>query len=223
MGTTDSNGVWFWDENDIIAPIHTALNLGQSNLSSLVTGLKDLGIHYVADTAGRTAKAAAYAPTATRPLYVYRGDAPAGAKIEFTTNGTTWFSLYSSGRAAVTLEMSGNWTTFSGYPAPTLRVVGNRVFFDSTTLQIKGTATPPSLVNGTVITLLPANAVPTELRPASAVRGYCDMHGNTNAFVHGPYFVNSDGSVQAIAGGTLTMTSNSYIGLTTTSWLLPGS
>lgn len=36
MGTTDSNGVWFWDENDIFAPVHTALNLGQSNVSTLV-------------------------------------------------------------------------------------------------------------------------------------------------------------------------------------------
>jgi hypothetical protein len=223
MGTTDSNGVWFWDENDIIAPIQTALNLGQSNLSGLVTELKDLGIHYVANTAARAALVATYAPSATRPLYVYRGDAPAGAKIEFSTNGTTWFSVYSSGRAAVTLSMSGDWTNFSGYPAPTLRVVGNRVFFDSTTLQIKGSATPPALTNGSVLTLLPANTVPAELRPSSAIRGYADMHGNTNAFVHGPFFVNTNGSVQAIAGGTLTMTGNSYIGLTTTSWLLPGS
>src|SRR5690606_23836029 len=107
MGTTDSNGVWLWDESDIIAPIQTALNLGQSNLSGLITELKDLGIHYVANEAARTALVATYAPSATRPLYVYRGDAPAGAKIEFSTNGTTWNRVYSSGRAAVTLATSG--------------------------------------------------------------------------------------------------------------------
>ena len=90
MGTTDSNGVWFWDENDIFAPVHTALNLGQSNLSSLVTGLRDATIHYVANETARATLATQFVPSASRPLYVHRGNANDGRYLEMTTNGTTW-------------------------------------------------------------------------------------------------------------------------------------
>lgn len=96
MGTTDSNGIWFWDENDIFAPVHTALNLGQSNLSAVIQGVRDGLIHYVANEAERTALVATYHPTTTRPLYVFRDNAPAGTELEFTQNGTTWVTVGST-------------------------------------------------------------------------------------------------------------------------------
>jgi hypothetical protein len=34
--------------------------------------------------------AGGYAPSSTRPLYVHRGDAPAGMELERTANGTDW-------------------------------------------------------------------------------------------------------------------------------------
>jgi hypothetical protein len=37
MGSIDANGVWFYDEEDIFAPVHTMLNLSQSNFSELIS------------------------------------------------------------------------------------------------------------------------------------------------------------------------------------------
>lgn len=36
MGYFDDNGVWFYDENDIISPFHTYSNLAQTNLTDLM-------------------------------------------------------------------------------------------------------------------------------------------------------------------------------------------
>ena len=48
----------------------------------------------VADLAAVTpANPVAYVPSAARPLYVHRGDRPAGDHVEFTTDGTNWRSL----------------------------------------------------------------------------------------------------------------------------------
>lgn len=44
----------------------------------------------VPNTSARDALVASFQPSSTRPLIVYRHDAPAGARIEWTTNGTSW-------------------------------------------------------------------------------------------------------------------------------------
>lgn len=55
-------------------------------------------IVYVANTTDRAQRiaaltAAGFGPSATRPIYVHRGDAPAGKELEYSTNGTTWASV----------------------------------------------------------------------------------------------------------------------------------
>lgn len=44
----------------------------------------------VPNQVARDALVASFGPSSTRPLIVYRHDAPAGARIEWTTNGTSW-------------------------------------------------------------------------------------------------------------------------------------
>lgn len=47
----------------------------------------------VANTTERAAVATAIAPSTSRPLVVWRADAPAGQNLETTTNGTTWATI----------------------------------------------------------------------------------------------------------------------------------
>lgn len=115
MGSTDANGVFFYDENDIVSPIHTALNTAQSNLTNtVIPGLRDMGIRYAANETARAALVAQYAPTAARPLYVFRDNAPAGAELEFTQNGTTWTTIGSPPPFALTFVGTANQTLANG-------------------------------------------------------------------------------------------------------------
>lgn len=88
MGTTDSNGVYFYEETDPATPLHTLLNTGQQSVSNAV----DLTtrIFEVANTTERNALVAERSPSDSRPLFVWRADAPSDAKLEVTTDGTTW-------------------------------------------------------------------------------------------------------------------------------------
>lgn len=54
----------------------------------------------VADVTARAAKIVALAgaspavvPSTANPVFVFRADAPAGAQLEFTTNGSTWYTV----------------------------------------------------------------------------------------------------------------------------------
>jgi hypothetical protein len=49
----------------------------------------------VANSTDRANVATAIAPTASRPLYVHRADAPVGQKLEVTEDGTTWRTILS--------------------------------------------------------------------------------------------------------------------------------
>lgn len=90
MTYTDANGILRWEETDPITPLESTLNAGMDSVSAAITGVKNGIIHYVADTSERAAKALAFAPSNTKPLYVHRGDATSGFNLEYTTNGTTW-------------------------------------------------------------------------------------------------------------------------------------
>lgn len=98
MATTDSNGILFYEETDAVSPLHTLLNGGQQSVSDAFTAFSngsggEIVIHYVANTAARATLATAYSPTASKPLFVYRGDATAGFEVEVTENGTGWSNL----------------------------------------------------------------------------------------------------------------------------------
>lgn len=115
MGTTDSNGIWFWDENDIFAPVHTALNLGSSATSAaLATFRESIApniIHVVANRVEATDLATSVEVSVDKPLYVHRKDATAAARLEVTTDGVNWLTIGS--------EVKGNLSALSGYAAHT--------------------------------------------------------------------------------------------------------
>ena len=95
MAITDSNGIVFLEETDPISPFHTTINALQQGTSDAFSTIKDgsdgeIILHYVASTAARGALATAYGPTASKPLYVYRGDATVGEELEVTEDGVTW-------------------------------------------------------------------------------------------------------------------------------------
>lgn len=93
MTTVDVNGILRWESTDPITPLESTLNAGMDSVSAAVTGVKNGTIHFVANTTERAAKALAFAPSASKPLYVHRQDAPVGMNLEYTTNGTVWRSV----------------------------------------------------------------------------------------------------------------------------------
>lgn len=100
MGTTDSNGIYFYEDTDAVSPLHTLLNLGQTSVTNALDATAR--IWPIANTAARTALVAAHPPTASEPLYAHRADAPEGQRLEVTIDGTTWTPVNNSGLVAVT-------------------------------------------------------------------------------------------------------------------------
>lgn len=62
-------------------------------INDLSSSIRD--IMYVANTTARATAATALSPSASDPLYVHRGDAPAGAQLEVTTDGTNFYPITS--------------------------------------------------------------------------------------------------------------------------------
>lgn len=92
MATIDSNGVLIYQDTDNYTPIHTALNLAQSNLSSLLGA--NAQIVKVSGVGDRNAKAAARGSISkANPFVVWRADAADGLQLEYTTNGTVWRTI----------------------------------------------------------------------------------------------------------------------------------
>jgi hypothetical protein len=118
MATTDSNGIVFLEETDPISPFHTTMNVLQQGTSDALTGLKDgsdeiIVIHRVANTTERATLAASYSPTSAKPLFVWRADATGGRELEYTNDGTNWFSAIKSPAvsARTTTNMGPGFTT----------------------------------------------------------------------------------------------------------------
>lgn len=93
MTTTDANGIIRWETTDPVAPLEATLNAGMDSVSAAVTTVKRSLINFVSNVTARNALAASFAPSATKPLYVHRQDAPAGYNLEYTINGTTWAAV----------------------------------------------------------------------------------------------------------------------------------
>lgn len=60
----------------------------RADLTALSLSVRD--VVYVATVTARAAAVTALGASAANPLYVHRGDAPAGRQLEVTTDGTTW-------------------------------------------------------------------------------------------------------------------------------------
>ena len=92
MATIDPNGVLIYQDTDNYTPIHTALNLAQSNLSSLLGASTQ--IVRVSSVGDRNAKATARGSISkANPFVAWRADAADGLQLEYTTNGTTWRTI----------------------------------------------------------------------------------------------------------------------------------
>lgn len=125
MATIDSNGVLFYQDSDNFTP-PVSLNLAQSNLSDLLAA----GVRFkrVANTTARSALVTSIGLaniTADNPLFVWRADATAGFRLEYTSNGSDWYTV-------VTSEQDTGWqpvTLASGYTGTAaVRKQGNLVY-----------------------------------------------------------------------------------------------
>lgn len=124
MGTTDDNGIYFYEDTDG-APVASLLNIGQQSVSD---ALNNLGTYRsAASDAEQAIVVADYAPSPTKPLLVYRQDYQAARAWRWTTDGSTWRTLSTTqargsiGNAAnfnasnTTVYAEGEFASISGY------------------------------------------------------------------------------------------------------------
>lgn len=125
MTTTDSNGIIRWESTDPVTPLEATLNAGMDSVSAAVTGVKN-GIFYtVANVTERATRASEFSPTASKPLYVHRIDAPGRNKMEYTINGTDWFVVGAPTAARISTvfaNLASATNTFVPIPALSLSV-----------------------------------------------------------------------------------------------------
>src|SRR5690606_9654199 len=96
---TTSQGIYYPDAATNITPQHTVLATMASSIDTILDN--DTQIHRVANTTARAALASSSSPTAAKPLFVWRADAPNGRELEYTKNGTVW-QYYSSNEDSAT-------------------------------------------------------------------------------------------------------------------------
>ena len=129
MATIDSNGVLFYQDSDNFTP-PASLNLAQSNLSDLLAA----GVRFkrVANTTARSALVTSIGLaniTVDNPLFVWRADATAGFRLEYTSNGYGWHTVVTSEQdtgwitTGLGITVTSNWSLTSYI----MRRVGNRI------------------------------------------------------------------------------------------------
>jgi hypothetical protein len=124
-------------------PPATGVPPARKALTDLSLSVND--IIYVANATERAQKiatltAAGFGPTPQRPVVVYRGDAPTGAKLEVTENGSTWSTVFSGAAGTYTPTVSGFGSGFAAtgrYTRIGPLVVG-RAFVDVSTQGVTG-------------------------------------------------------------------------------------
>lgn len=170
------------------------------------------GITAVTNEAARTALVAALTaagrtPTVSDPLVIIRDDAPDGAKVEFTQNGSVWRSLPSAS-PWIPLTLAAGWAVVTGSRVPAVRAHGDTVQLRSGRVRWgSGTA---AVAAGVVLT--PVTGIPTALRPAIAEWGVGSHFLNTT--VPGSCTVTISGAsilITPSAGGTIGSTDPSQI------------
>lgn len=122
MATTDSNGIVKVEMGDDIAPLHPVFNALATSVSNAISARSS--VWPVANVAARTAKVNEIGIgniTATKPLLVWRGDAPIGRNLEYTLNGSAWFYYESnavgiSDTGWITIPYEAGYTLGTGGP-----------------------------------------------------------------------------------------------------------
>ena len=157
MATIDSNGVLFYQDSDNFNP-PASLNLAQSNLSSLLG--ESPRFKKVANTTARTALVTSIGLvniTADNPLLVWRADAAAGSRLEYTTNGTTWNVLATSEYLAAQDTGWTNVTVGAGYTGVIPVQVRNKFGI----IYWRGSVTKATAWTSAYQTVIPAANIPT--------------------------------------------------------------
>lgn len=102
---TTTNGIYYPSLVDAIDAIQGDFATLASSVDTALFSNK-VPVHFVATTAARNSLATSYAPTADKPLIVWRKDAEGNKYIEVTVNGSTWDSYGQLGRGGVPFRMA---------------------------------------------------------------------------------------------------------------------
>jgi hypothetical protein len=182
------------------SPTTTAATPLQDHFNNLGKSLNGRIIVPVANVAGRasliTALAAeGYTPSTSRPVYVERADAEDGAQIEYTTNGTDWWTLYAGSSAWTSIALDSGLATAATYPDPAwrlerggtqVRLLGTRITYSPTVNVTAGGA------NNVAVTA-PLAAV---ARPASGSRFKMCLASTAGALQPAELFMTTAGQLQ---------------------------
>lgn len=150
MGAVDINGIYQYDQNDSVSPIHTFENLGQASISLRVRAVPYL----VADVAARNALVSGRTINAANPLLVWRGNADTGLNLEYTINGTNW-NAFSTEPTWVDIALDSAWGVIHSSETPQYRVLGDMVELRGSARRTAGLGTTYNLMAGG----LPGNSV----------------------------------------------------------------
>ena len=207
MTTTDSKGIVFLEETDIISPFHTLMNVLQQGTTDAfddVTNLIDSKITILhRDTIAE--RGALTASTSTdNPLLVY---VKATGLIYMSDNGATWKTLATldavaaaiAARTPAAWAASANWADDPAYPAVTAtRRADGLITTEGAARRSGSTTTAASATLG----ILPENH-----RPAALVSRPGAMFGSGAAF---PVVLTiaANGTVVAQFGATVALTQN---------------
>lgn len=158
--------------------------------------------------------AAGYAPSTSNPVFVYRGDAPLGARTEVTEDGTNWRTYVDVGPwQAVTYQ--ANWEA-DGI-APSVRFEGDMVVCRA------ARARRTSNLSVTAGTSYQWGTLPAGYYPADAVVIPAGMHLGSTTPVIGELVVLNTGTLSFRPGttGTILYTSSPGQGYAMASWPRP--
>jgi hypothetical protein len=191
----------------------------QGDMVDLANSLRSRIIVPVTNKTARAALAAAigWVPTVGEPLRVSRADAPDGARLEYTEDGTTWRTLPMPGAWADIPLTSGYQPYAAGYSRPQIRRVGDEIEVSS---GIVGYSSSAALTAGTIYTINNTSPLTTDLAPESTIVAEAAIlhYGGVPTFAE--VRVTSAGAVIFIPGssGTLTGTTTSWLGIPAMRW-----
>lgn len=176
MATTDSNGIVRVEAGDDVSPLHPVLNSIAQSVSDAFNA--ETRIWPVANVTARANKVAAIGTaniTATKPLFVWRGNATQGRNLEYTVDGSTWNYYPSStddtGWVDCTINGSG-WTNVASEPVQ-VRRVGKTVYMRG---SIHNSTFAPN-------TIAAVGTVPTGFRPARRAAFNVSLNTSANLFM----------------------------------------
>lgn len=102
MGTTDNNGIYFYEDTDAVSPLHTLLNAGQQSVSNALNA--NPRIWSVTNVAARDALLTARGASPASPLITYRRDK---SSIE-RHDGSGWLKI-AGPREALRFDNDSFW------------------------------------------------------------------------------------------------------------------